>query len=138
MGFTEKRFRPLNSKDPNLKSRLGYPQGMQAAAQNLIFSNIETIPGMTITQSLGVVSGSTVRAKNVFKDIGAAFKNIAGGEIKAYTELLQESRNEALFRMLQDASARGANAVVNVRFATSSVAGGAAELLAYGTAVVAQ
>jgi uncharacterized protein YbjQ (UPF0145 family) len=122
----------------NLKSFLGQPDDMQAAAQNLIFSNIETIPGMTITQSLGVVTGSTVRAKNVFKDIGAAFKNIAGGEIKAYTELLQESRNEALFRMLQDASARGANAVVNVRFATSSVAGGAAELLAYGTAVVAQ
>jgi len=122
----------------NLKSRLGWEKDMAAAAQNLIFSNIETIPGMTITQSLGVVSGSTVRAKNVFKDIGAAFKNIAGGEIKAYTELLQESRNEALFRMLQDASARGANAVVNVRFATSSVAGGAAELLAYGTAVVAQ
>jgi len=111
---------------------------MQAAAPNLIFSNTETIPGMTISQSLGVVTGSTVRAKNVFKDIGAAFKNIAGGEIKAYTELLQESRNEALFRMLQDATARGANAVVNVRFATSSVAGGAAELLAYGTAVVAQ
>ncbi|HJM41602.1 MAG TPA: YbjQ family protein [Candidatus Thalassarchaeaceae archaeon] len=124
--------------DLNLKSRLGWEKDMAAAAQNLIFSNIETIPGMTITQSLGVVSGSTVRAKNVFKDIGAAFKNIAGGEIKAYTELLQESRNEALFRMLQDASARGANAVVNVRFATSSVAGGAAELLAYGTAVVAQ
>jgi uncharacterized protein YbjQ (UPF0145 family) len=118
---------------------LGREKGMQpAAVQNMIFSNIETIPGMTITQSLGVVSGSTVRAKNVFKDIGAAFKNIAGGEIKAYTELLQESRNEALFRMLQDATARGANAVVNVRFATSSVAGGAAELLAYGTAVIAQ
>ena len=59
---------------------------MQTAAQNLIFSNTETIPGMTITQSLGVVTGSTVRAKNVFKDIGAAFKNMAGGEIKAYTE----------------------------------------------------
>ena len=107
-------------------------------AQNLIFSNTETIPGMTIAQSLGVVTGSTVRAKNVFKDIGAAFKNISGGEIKAYTELLQESRNEALFRMLNDAASRGANAVVNVRFATSSVAGGAAELLAYGTAVIAQ
>jgi uncharacterized protein YbjQ (UPF0145 family) len=138
VGFTGKRFYTQSKMGPNLKSRLGCPKSMQAAPQNLIFSNIETIPGMTITQSLGVVSGSTVRAKNVFKDIGAAFKNIAGGEIKAYTELLQESRNEALFRMLQDASARGANAVVNVRFATSSVAGGAAELLAYGTAVVAQ
>jgi len=65
-------------------------------------------------------------------------KNMVGGELKAYTELLQESRNEALYRMLVDAQARGANAVVNVRFATSSVAGGAAELLAYGTAVVIQ
>lgn len=123
--------------DLKVKFLIGPQRGMQAAP-NLIFSNTETIPGMTITQSLGVVTGSTVRAKNVFKDIGAAFKNIAGGEIKAYTELLQESRNEALFRMLNDAAARGANAVVNVRFATSSVAGGAAELLAYGTAVVAQ
>ena len=103
---------------------------------NLPFTNIETIPGLTIVQSMGVVTGSTVRAKNVFKDIGAGFKNIVGGELKAYTELLQESRNEALYRMLVDAQARGANAVVNVRFATSSVAGGAAELLAYGTAVI--
>jgi len=104
----------------------------------LIISNIETIPGMTIVQSLGVVTGSTVRAKNVFKDIGAGFKNIVGGELKAYTELLQESRNEAVQRMLLDAAGRGANAVVNVRFATSSVAGGAAELFAYGTAVIVQ
>ena len=84
---------------------------MQPNINNMVFSNTETIPGMSITQSLGVVTGSTVRAKNVFKDIGAAFKNIAGGEIVAYTELLQESRNEALFRMLNDAAARGANAV---------------------------
>ena len=72
------------------------------------------------------------------KDILAGFKNIIGGELKAYTELLSEARNEALNRMLADASARGANGVVNVRFATSSVAGGAAELFAYGTAVVVQ
>ena len=93
---------------------------------NIPFSNTETIPGVTIVQSMGVVTGSTVRAKNVFKDIGAGLKNMVGGELKAYTELLQESRNEALYRMLVDAQARGANAVVNVRFATSSVAGGAA------------
>ena len=105
---------------------------------NLLFSNTETIPGMTITQSMGVVSGSTVRAKNFFKDIGAGLKNMVGGELKAYTELLQESRNAALYRMLVDAQTRGANAVVNVRFATSSVSGGAAELLAYGTAVTVQ
>ena len=108
------------------------------AAQNLIFSNTETIPGMTIAQSLGVVSGSTMRAKNVFKDIGAGFKNMVGGELKAYTELLQEARNEALQRMMMDAQGRGANAIVNVRFATSAVAGGAAELFAYGTAVTVE
>lgn len=105
---------------------------------DLLFSNTETIPGTTIVKAMGVVSGSTVRAKNVFKDIGAGLKNIVGGELKAYTELLQESRNEALYRMLSEAQQRGANAVVNVRFATSSVAGGAAELLAYGTAVVVE
>ena len=107
-------------------------------SQGMHLSNTETVPGKLITASYGLVQGSTVRAKNVFKDIGAAVKHIAGGEIVAYRELLEESRNEALLRMLNDAAARGANAVVNVRFATSSVAGGAAELLAYGTAVVAQ
>jgi len=101
-------------------------------------SNTETIPGMSITQSFGVVTGSTVRAKHIGKDILAGFKNIVGGELKSYTELLMEARNEALGRMMADAMARGANAVVNVRFATSSVAGGAAELFAYGTAVAVQ
>lgn len=101
-------------------------------------SNTETIPGMSITQSFGVVTGSTVRAKHIGKDILAGFKNIVGGELKSYTELLMEARNEALGRMMADAMARGANAVVNVRFATSSVAGGAAELFAYGTAVNVQ
>ena len=111
---------------------------MQPNINNMVFSNTETIPGMSITQSLGVVTGSTVRAKNVFKDFGAGLKNMVGGELKAYTELLQESRNEALQRMMLDAQARGANAIVNVRFATSSVSGGAAELFAYGTAVTVQ
>jgi uncharacterized protein YbjQ (UPF0145 family) len=104
----------------------------------LVVSNTETIPGMTIVQSLGLATGSTVRAKHIGKDIFAGLKNIIGGELKAYTELLTEARNEALNRMLADAAARGANGVVNVRFATSSVAGGAAELFAYGTAVVVQ
>ena len=103
--------------------------------QNVMTSNTETIPGFTITQSLGVVTGSTVRAKHIGKDILAGLKNIVGGELKAYTELLMEARNEALGRMMMDAAQRGANAVVNVRFATSSVAGGAAELFAYGTGV---
>lgn len=101
----------------------------------MMVSNTETIPGATITQHIGIVTGSTVRAKHIGKDILAGFKNIVGGEIKAYTELLNEARNEALQRMLSAASAMGANAVVNVRFATSSVSGGAAELFAYGTAV---
>ena len=101
----------------------------------MMVSNTETIPGTKITQHIGIVTGSTVRAKHIGKDILAGFKNIVGGEIKAYTELLNEARNEALQRMLTAASAMGANAVVNVRFATSSVSGGAAELFAYGTAV---
>ena len=100
----------------------------------MMVSNTETIPGAKITQHIGIVTGSTVRAKHIGKDILAGFKNIVGGEIKAYTELLNEARNEALQRMLTAANAMGANAV-NVRFATSSVSGGAAELFAYGTAV---
>ncbi|MBT6644192.1 MAG: YbjQ family protein [Euryarchaeota archaeon] len=116
-----------------MQPNTGTPQVAQIA-----LSNIETIPGRTIIQSLGVVTGSTVRAKHIGKDIMAGFKNIVGGELKGYTELLQESRNEALQRLVLDAAQRGANAVVNVRFATSAVAGGAAELFAYGTAVIIQ
>jgi uncharacterized protein YbjQ (UPF0145 family) len=82
------------------------------------------------------VQGSTVRAKHVGKDLLAGLKNIVGGELKAYTELLQESREEATARMVKQAEAIGANAVLNVRFATSSITQGAAELFAYGTAVV--
>lgn len=112
-----------------------------AAAQQtqqiqVLMSNTETIPGKNIVQSLGVVTGSTVRAKHIGKDILAGLKNIVGGELTGYTELLQEARSQALQRMVTDAVKRGANAVVNVRFATSSVAGGAAELFAYGTAVI--
>ena len=86
-----------------------------------MISNTETIPGRTITATLGLVTGSTVRAKNVFKDIGAGFKNVVGGELTAYTELLGEARNEAMLRMMQQRPASG-NAIVNVRFATSAVA----------------
>ena len=101
----------------------------------MILSNIETIPGKTIAEFFGVVSGSTVRAKHIGRDIMASFKNIVGGELTGYTELLEEARAEALRRMSQQAESLGANAVVNVRFSTSSVAQGAAELFAYGTAV---
>ena len=108
---------------------------MQHIVEGIMITNTETIAGKVISQNLGVVGGSTVRAKHVGKDIGAFFKNIGGGELKAYTELLEESRTEAMARMVADAQARNADAVVNVRFATSAVTGGAAELFAYGTAV---
>jgi uncharacterized protein YbjQ (UPF0145 family) len=102
----------------------------------MILSTLEYVPGRTITAHLGIVQGSTVRAKNVGRDILSGLKNIVGGELGAYTQLLGDAREEALARMQEQARAAGANAVLNVRFATSSVAQGAAELLAYGTAVV--
>lgn len=102
----------------------------------MLISNIEIVPGKRIVKHLGMVQGNTVRAKHVGKDILSGFKNVFGGELKAYTELLQEAREEATERMVQQAKAIGANAVINVRYSTSSVAAGAAELFAYGTAVV--
>jgi len=104
----------------------------------MLISTLEYIPGKNIDKHLGIVQGSTVRAKHVGKDILAGLKNIVGGELRAYTELLQEARQEAVDRMVEQATAIGANAIVNVRFATSSVAQGAAELFAYGTAVVVE
>ena len=101
----------------------------------MIYVTSSEIKGKKIVKTLGMVKGNTVRARHVGRDILAGFKNIVGGELKAYTELLQESRQEAVNRMVQQAEQLGANAVVNVRFATSSVAPGAAELFAYGTAV---
>lgn len=111
---------------------------MEPTAIQLFMSNVETIPGKAIVQSLGLVTGSTVRAKHLGKDIFAGLKNIVGGELKAYTELLNESRNEALQRMMMQAHSMGANGIVNVRFATSNVAAGASELFCYGTAVIVQ
>jgi uncharacterized protein YbjQ (UPF0145 family) len=102
----------------------------------VLISNIEIIPGKRIHKHLGMVQGNTVRAKHAGRDIMASVKNIFGGELKGYTELLTEAREEAVGRMVQQAEAIGANAVINVRFSTSSVAAGAAELFAYGTAVV--
>lgn len=101
----------------------------------MILTNIETVPGREIVEHFGLVQGSTIRAKHVGRDLMAGLKNIVGGELKGYTELLRESRDEALERMVAQAEELGANAVVNVRLATSSVAQGAAEILAYGTAV---
>lgn len=105
------------------------------ALNDLTLSNLETVPGRQIVEHYGLVSGSTVRAKHVGRDIAASLKNLVGGELRGYTELLQEARKEATERMVAQARALGANAVVNVRYSTSSVAQGAAEIYAYGTAV---
>lgn len=104
--------------------------------RDIEITNLETIPGRTITRHLGMVQGNTVRAKHVGRDIMAGFKNIVGGELRGYTELLTESREESVDRMVAEARALGANAILNVRFSTSSVSAGASELYVYGTAVV--
>lgn len=101
----------------------------------MIVVNTETIPGMRVTQVLGLVQGNTIRAKHLGRDIAASLKNLVGGELQGYTELLTEARRQALDRMLAQARELGADAVVNVRFTTSAVTQGAAELYAYGTAV---
>lgn len=102
----------------------------------MIVVNIETVPGHRIVELRGLVQGNTIRAKHLGRDIGASLKNLVGGELRAYTELMTEARREALERMIEQARQLDANAVVNVRFTTTSVASGAAELYAYGTAVV--
>jgi uncharacterized protein YbjQ (UPF0145 family) len=108
---------------------------VQAAAGELRLSNTETIPGAEIVAFHGVVGGNTVRAKHLGRDLMAGLKNLVGGELVGYTELLTEAREEATERMVAQARSMGANAVVNVRFATSSVTQGASELFVYGTAV---
>ena len=101
----------------------------------MITSTIETVPGRTIAENLGVVRGTTVRSRHLGRDILAGLKGIVGGEVSEYTKLVAESREQALDRMKAEAKALGADAVIGVRFGTSMVAQGAAELLAYGTAV---
>ena len=96
--------------------------------------NIDYIPNQEF-DILGMVKGNVVQSKNIGKDIGAGFKTIVGGELKGYTEMLQEARQIAVKRMVDDAEALGADAVVNVKFASSSIVQGAAEVIAYGTAV---
>ena len=107
------------------------------ATISLHMSNVETIPGKTITASLGLVTVPPF-VQSTSERTFAGLKNIVGGELKAYTELLNESRNEAIQRMMMQAHSMGANGVVNVRFATSNVAAGASELFCYGTAVVVE
>ncbi len=101
----------------------------------IITSTMDSIPNKTVTQSLGIVQGSTIRARHVGRDIAAGFKNLVGGEIKSYTQMISQSREEAYNRMINNAHELGADAVLNVRFVTSMVMQGAAEILAYGTAV---
>lgn len=101
----------------------------------MILTTTPEIPGMRITKTYGLVRGSTVRGKHIGKDILALFRNIVGGEINEYTKMLAESREQALDRMIHDAERLGANAIVGVRFASSSITSGAAEMLVYGTAV---
>ena len=95
----------------------------------------DNIPGYEITEVLGLVRGNTIRARAIGKDIMAGFKNIVGGEIHEYTKMIAESREQAIDRLLAEAEEKGADAIVGVRFTTSSVMHGAAELFAYGTAV---
>jgi uncharacterized protein YbjQ (UPF0145 family) len=102
----------------------------------MILVNTETIPGRTIREVKGLVQGNTIRAKHVGRDLAAGLKNLVGGELRGYTELLTEARRQAIQRMIGQAEQLGANAIVNVRFTTSAVTQGAAELYAYGTAVL--
>lgn len=101
----------------------------------MLLSNLENIPGKNVVQHFGVVNGSSVRAKHVGRDLMAGLKNTFGGELKGYTELLNESRKQATERMVSQAELAGANAVVNIRYATSNVAPGASEVFVYGTAI---
>ncbi len=109
---------------------------MTNPARRIQLSNLESLPGHRIIQQLDVVHGSTVRSKHVGSDFLSGLKNIVGGELTAYTELLEESRQEAIQRMVDKASLLGANAIVGIRFSTSNIAQGAAELFVYGTAVI--
>ncbi|MCU0784189.1 MAG: YbjQ family protein [Verrucomicrobia bacterium] len=104
----------------------------------MILTTTESIKGKKITRTLGLAKGNTIRARHIGRDIMALLRNLVGGEITEYTKLLAESREQSLDRMTADAQRLGANAVVEVRFATSVLMGGAAELLAYGTAVVVE
>lgn len=101
----------------------------------MIIVNTESIPNREIDEVLGLVRGNTIQAKHLGKDIAAGFRQIVGGEIKEYTEMMTEAREIAYKRMVEKAEKLGADAVINVRFMTSSVMGGAAEILVYGTAV---
>jgi uncharacterized protein YbjQ (UPF0145 family) len=115
------------------------PQSSAAnPAAPFVLVNTEAVPGYRVVSVLGLVQGNTVRAKHLGRDIAAGLKNVVGGELKGYTELLVESRSQATQRMVEQARSLGGNGVINVRFSTSAVTGGAAELYVYGTAVVVE
>jgi uncharacterized protein YbjQ (UPF0145 family) len=101
----------------------------------IITTTTDSIPNKKISKIIGIVKGSTIRARHIGRDIAAGFKNVIGGEIKSYTQMISQSREEAFNRMVNDAKDQGADAIINVRFVTSMVMQGAAEILAYGTAV---
>lgn len=103
----------------------------------IVTTNLE-IAGKRIVKTVGLVKGNTIRARHLGRDVAAVFRNIVGGEVREYTKLIAEAREQAIDRMIDDAKAKGANAVVMVRFTTSEIMKGAAELLAYGTAVVVE
>ncbi len=102
----------------------------------MIMVTTEGIPGKTITKTLGLVRGNTIRARHVGHDIAAALKNLVGGEIRDYTKMMAESREQALDRMVEEAESLGANAIVSIKITTSMIMQSASEILAYGTAVI--
>ncbi len=103
----------------------------------IVTTNLE-IAGKRIVKTIGLVKGNTIRARHIGRDIAAVLRNVVGGEIREYTKLIAEAREQAIDRMVDDAKAKGANAIIMVRFSTSEIMKGAAELLAYGTAVVVE
>ncbi len=104
----------------------------------MLLTTTETITGKTIVTHLGLVRGNTIRARHIGRDIMAIIRNIVGGEISDYTKMMAESREQALDRMIENAKELGANAIVQIRFSTSEIMGGASEIMAYGTAVVVE
>ncbi len=101
----------------------------------MIISTTEKIPGKEVSEVLGIAKGSTIRAKNIGRDILAGLKQIVGGELEGYTQMLEESREQAIQRMVKEAEEKGADAIIGVRLDSSSVMQNAAEIVAYGTAV---
>ncbi|MCD6123517.1 MAG: YbjQ family protein [Spirochaetales bacterium] len=104
----------------------------------MILVTSDNIPGKTIKTVLGLVKGNTIRSRNIGRDVMAAFKNMVGGEITDYTKMMAEAREQAIDRLIEEAEQKGANAVVAMRFTTTSVMQAAAELLVYGTAVICE